>query len=56
MLLSDWYDFYIRILKWVVGRHLPVKVMMDGTVGYGFGFVSEQSVHEVISEIRDSVK
>jgi hypothetical protein len=28
---------------------------MDGAVGYGFGLVSEQSVHEVVSGIRDSV-
>jgi hypothetical protein len=55
MLLSDWYDVYIRILDWVVGRRLPVKVKMDGAVGYGFGSVSEQSVHEVVSGIRDAV-
>jgi hypothetical protein len=28
---------------------------MDGAVGYGFGLVSEQSVHEVVSGIRDAV-
>jgi hypothetical protein len=39
----------------VVGRHLPVKVKMDGVVGYGLGFISEQSVHEVVSGIRDAV-
>jgi hypothetical protein len=39
----------------VVGRHLPVKVKMDGAVGYGFGSVSEQSVHEIVSGIRDVV-
>jgi hypothetical protein len=55
MLLSDWHDVYIRILKWVVGRHLPVKVKMDGVVGYEFGLVGEQSVHEVVSGIRDAV-
>jgi hypothetical protein len=55
MLLSDWYDVYMRILKWVVGRHLPVKVKMDGEVAYGFGSVCEQSVHEVVSGIRDAV-
>jgi hypothetical protein len=55
MLLSDWYDAYIRILDWVVGRHLPVKVKMDGAVGYGFGLVSEQSVYEVVSGTRDAV-
>jgi hypothetical protein len=44
----------MRILKWVVGRHLPVKIKMDGAVGYGFGLVSEQSVHEVFSGIRDA--
>jgi hypothetical protein len=55
MLPSDWYDFYIRTLDWVVGRHLPVKVKMDGAVGYGVGSVSEQSVHEVVSGIRDAV-
>jgi hypothetical protein len=55
MLLSDWYDAYIRILKWVVGRHLPVKVKVDGVVGYRFGLVSEQSVDEVVSGIRDAV-
>jgi hypothetical protein len=55
MPLSDWYDVYIRILNWVVGHHLPVKVKMDGAVGYGFGSVSEQSVHEVISGIWDAV-
>jgi hypothetical protein len=54
MLLSDWYDIK-RILHWVVGRHLPVKVKMDGAVGYGVGSVSEQSVHEVVSRIRDAV-
>jgi hypothetical protein len=55
MLLSDWYDVYIRILKWVVGRHLPMKVKMDGAVGYGFRSVSEQSAHEVVSGIRNAV-
>jgi hypothetical protein len=55
MLLSDWYDVCMRILKWVVGRHLPVKVKMDGAVGYGFGLVSEQSAHEVVSGIQDAV-
>jgi hypothetical protein len=55
MLLSDWYDVYMRILKWVIGRHLPVKVKMDGAMGYGFGLVSEQSVHEVVSGIRAAV-
>jgi hypothetical protein len=55
MLLSDWYDVYIRILDWVVGRHSPVKVKMDGAVGYGVGSVSEQSVHEVVSGIRNAV-
>jgi hypothetical protein len=55
MLLSDWYDVYMRILKWLVGRHLPVKKMMDGAVEYGFGLVSELSVHEVVSEMRDAV-
>jgi hypothetical protein len=55
MLLSDWHDVYIRILEWVVGRHLPVKVKIDGALGYGFMLVSEQSVHEVVSEIRDAV-
>jgi hypothetical protein len=28
---------------------------MDGAVVYEFGSVSEQSVHEVVSEIRDAV-
>jgi hypothetical protein len=28
---------------------------MDGAVRYGFGSVSEQSVHEVVSGIRDAV-
>jgi hypothetical protein len=28
---------------------------MGGTVEYGFGLVSEQSVHEVLSGIRDAV-
>jgi hypothetical protein len=55
MLLSDRYNDYIRILDWVVGRHLPVKVKMDGAVGYGVGLVSEQSVHEVASGIQDAV-
>jgi hypothetical protein len=55
MLLSDWYDVYIRVLKWVFGRHSPVKVKKDGAVGYGFGLVSEQSVHEGASGIRDAV-
>jgi hypothetical protein len=55
MLLSDWYDVYIRISDWVVGRYLPVKVKMDGAVGYRVGSVSEQSVHEVVSGIRDAV-
>jgi hypothetical protein len=39
----------------VVGRHLPVKVKMDGAVGNGFGSVSEQSVHEDASGIRNAV-
>jgi hypothetical protein len=52
MLLSDWYNVYIRILKWVVGRHLLANVKMDGAVGYRFGLVSEESVHEVVSGIR----
>jgi hypothetical protein len=55
MLLSNWNDVYTRILDWVVGRHLTVKVKMDGTVGYGFGSVSEQSVHEFVSGIRGAV-
>jgi hypothetical protein len=55
LLLSDWYDVYKRILDWVVGRHLPVKVKIDGAVGYGVGSVSEQSVREVVSGIRDAV-
>jgi hypothetical protein len=55
MLLSDWYDVYTRILDWVVGCHLPMKVKMDRAVGYGVGSVSEQSVHEVVSGIRDAV-
>jgi hypothetical protein len=55
LLLSDWYDVYIRISDWVVGRHLPVKVKMDGAVGYGVGSVSEQWVHEAVSGIRDAV-
>jgi hypothetical protein len=45
----------MRILKWVVGRHLPVKVKMGIAVWYGFGLVSEQSVHEVVSGIREAV-
>jgi hypothetical protein len=32
-----------------------VEVKMDGAVGYGFGLISEQSVHEVVSGIRDAV-
>jgi hypothetical protein len=32
-----------------------MKIKMDGAVGYGFGLVSEQSVHEVVSGIRDEV-
>jgi hypothetical protein len=55
MLLSDWFDIYIRILKWVFGRHSPVNVKMDGAVGYGFGLVCVQSVHEVFSGIQDAV-
>jgi hypothetical protein len=55
LLLSDWYDVNKRILDWVVGRHLPVKVKMDGAVGYGVGVVSRQSVHEVVSRIRNAV-
>jgi hypothetical protein len=43
------------ISDWVVGRHLPVKVKMDGAVMYEFGSVSGQSVHEVVSGIRDAV-
>jgi predicted Na+-dependent transporter len=43
------------MLDWVVGRHLPVKVKMDGAVGYVVGSVIEQSVHEVVSGIRDAV-
>jgi hypothetical protein len=42
------------MLKWVAWRHLPVKVKMDGAVGYGFGLVSEQLVLEVVSGIRDA--
>jgi hypothetical protein len=34
---------------------LPVKVKMDGAVVYEFGSVSEQSVHEIVSGIRDAV-
>jgi hypothetical protein len=45
----------VRISDWVVGRHLPVKVKIDGAVVYEFGSVSEQSVHEVVSGIRDTV-
>jgi hypothetical protein len=30
MLLSDWNDVYIRILKWVVGCYLLARVNMDG--------------------------
>jgi hypothetical protein len=45
----------VRIFKWVVGRHLPVNAKMDGAVWYGFVSVSEQSVHEVFSGIRDAV-
>jgi preprotein translocase subunit SecG len=32
-----------------------VKVKKDGAVGYGFGLVSEQSVHEGASGTRDAV-
>jgi hypothetical protein len=45
----------MRISDWVVGRHLPMKVKMDGAVVYEFGSVSEQSVHEVVSGIRDAI-
>jgi hypothetical protein len=45
----------VRISDWVVGRHLPVKVKMDGAVVYEFGSVSEQSVHKVVSGIQDAV-
>jgi hypothetical protein len=45
----------VIILKWMVGRRLPVKVKMDGAVGHGFGVVREQSVHEVVSGIRDAI-
>jgi hypothetical protein len=45
----------VRISDWVVGRYLPVKVKIDGAVVYAFGSVSEQSVHEVVSGIRDAV-
>jgi hypothetical protein len=45
----------VRISDWVVGRHLPMEVKMDGAVMYEFGSVSEQSVHEVVSGIRDAV-
>lgn len=45
----------MKTLKWVVGRHLPVKVKMYGAVGYGSGLDSKRSVHEVVSEIRDAV-
>jgi hypothetical protein len=45
----------VRISDWVVGRHLQVKINMDGAVVYEFGPVSEQSVHEVVSGIRDAV-
>jgi hypothetical protein len=45
----------LRILEWVIGRHLPVKVKTDGAVGYGFVLVGEQSAHEVVSGIRDAV-
>jgi hypothetical protein len=55
MLLSGWYDVYTRILDRVIGRHLPLKVKVDGAMGYGIGSVGEQSVHEVVSGIRDAV-
>jgi hypothetical protein len=32
-----------------------MEVKMDVAVGYGFGLVSEQSVHEVVSVMRDTV-
>jgi hypothetical protein len=32
-----------------------MKVKLDGAVGYGFRLVSEQSVHEIVSGIRDAV-
>jgi hypothetical protein len=34
---------------------LPVKVKMDGAVVYEFGSVSGQSVHKIVSGIRDAV-
>jgi hypothetical protein len=39
MELSDWYYVKMRILKWVVGRHLPVKVKMDGAGGTDSGWL-----------------
>lgn len=54
ILLSDWCDAYVSILKWVVGCQLPVKVKVDGMVGYEFSLVSEQLVHEIVSGIQDA--
>lgn len=45
----------MMILKWMLGRHLLVKVKVDAVVGYGFGLVSRKSVHEVASGIQDTV-
>jgi hypothetical protein len=46
----------MKILKWVDRYHLQlVKLKVDGAVRYGFGLVSEQSVHEIVSGIRDAI-
>jgi hypothetical protein len=45
----------VRISDWIVGRHLPAKVKMDGAVMFEFVSVSEESEHEVVSGIRDAV-
>jgi hypothetical protein len=56
MLLSNWYNIYIRILEWVVGCYLPVKVKMKwSAVEFGFRLVSEQWLHEVVSGIEDAI-
>jgi hypothetical protein len=55
MLHSVCYDVYMRTQKWVVGSHMPLKVKTDGAVRYGFRLVSEQWVHEAVSEIWNAV-
>lgn len=44
----------MRMQKWLVGCHLPVKVKMDEAIRSGFGLNSKQSVL-VVSEYTNVV-